>query len=74
MRRKNKTVMLTLNGKTQTIDDWSREKGAVSSPLIRYRLGRGWDVEKAIYQPPMSPTAAGRRSRRSPANINWSAL
>ena len=43
-------VLLTYNGKTQTMMQWSEETG-VPYGLIQQRLNRGWGVQKAIEQP-----------------------
>lgn len=48
---KRDTVLLTANGKTQTINEWAKETG-LDVALIRNRIKRhGWSVEKAINTP-----------------------
>lgn len=42
--------LLTFNGKTQTITQWSRELGFNHSALVR-RLQRGWSVEETLTIP-----------------------
>ncbi len=42
-----RTVLFTLNGKTQTQSDWEREIG-LSRGVIRQRLSWGWTVEQAL--------------------------
>lgn len=41
---------LTFKGKTLTISEWARELN-VRESLIRQRILRGWDVEKALTKP-----------------------
>jgi hypothetical protein len=49
-RRDN--VMLTYNGKTQCLADWSREVG-IDRRLIRYRIKNGWTDEQALMVKPV---------------------
>lgn len=42
--------MLTFNGKTQTIAQWSRELGLPKNPLC-IRIRNGWSVERALSEP-----------------------
>ncbi len=44
-RRNNRWI--TFDGKTQTISEWSREKG-ISTGTISYRLKIGWSKKKAL--------------------------
>jgi hypothetical protein len=44
------SVKLTYNGKTQCMADWAREMG-IRRDTLRYRLQRGWSVEKALTTP-----------------------
>lgn len=45
----NKTtnVVLTFNGRTQTVTQWAREL-KIPENTLRNRLYRGWTVEKAL--------------------------
>lgn len=47
-RRTN--ILLTFNGKTQTIAEWGRETGFGKSVILG-RLGSGWAVERALTEP-----------------------
>ena len=47
-RRNN--VLLTFNGKTQTISQWARELG-LSKNTIQTRVAKGWTTERALSQP-----------------------
>jgi hypothetical protein len=47
-RRNN--VLLTFNGKTQTISQWARELG-LSKNTIQTRVAKGWMTERALSQP-----------------------
>lgn len=47
-QRSNK--MLTYNGETRTMSQWAEEAG-ISYSALRYRLIRGWSVEKALTTP-----------------------
>jgi len=48
---KRTSVVLTLNGKTMTVRDWSRETG-ISKSLIAARIKRlGWSVKEALTRP-----------------------
>jgi hypothetical protein len=56
--------LITAFGKTQTLQQWSRETGFAHKTLLR-RLGNGWDVETALTVKPVKgrnklqlPTAA----------------
>ena len=47
---KRNNRLLTFNGKTQTVAEWSRECGFKSN-VITQRLARGWSVEKTLSTP-----------------------
>lgn len=49
-KNKRNNVYLTLNGKTQILEEWSRETG-IDSRLIRYRIKHGWTEEEALTIP-----------------------
>jgi hypothetical protein len=49
-RNKRNNRFVTFNGKTQCLADWAKETG-ISYPLLRYRLLRGWAVER-LFTPP----------------------
>jgi len=55
-RRTN--IMLTHKGKTMCIAEWARELGLERS-TIRWRLKKGWSVEKALTAPIMSRAERG---------------
>lgn len=44
---KRNNRLLTFNGKTQTLKQWSDETG-IQPETIHYRLKRGWDLERAL--------------------------
>ena len=48
-RRNNR--LITFNGKTQTISQWSEELGFKRSVLGQRLNGMGWSVEKALTTP-----------------------
>ena len=50
--------LLTHNGKTQTMEDWSREIG-IGQTTLSYRLGAGWPIERIL-----SPKDHRRRDAR----------
>lgn len=50
-RNKRNNIYLTLNGKTQILEEWAREVG-IDSRLIRYRMTHGWTDEEALTIPP----------------------
>lgn len=50
-RNRRNNVMLTYNGKTQTLSQWEEEIGC-NKGFIRDRIKRGWSVEDAITAPP----------------------
>lgn len=43
-------VMLSANGKTQSIADWSKEVG-IERKTLEYRIRVGWDIKKALTTP-----------------------
>ena len=45
------TIMLTFNGVTQCIKDWSKELG-IHDRTIAYRIRQGWSVEDALTTKP----------------------
>ena len=47
-RRNN--VLLTFEGKTQTISQWARELG-INKNTIQTRVVRGWSIERVLSQP-----------------------
>jgi len=49
-RNRRTNVNLTYQGRTQTIAAWAEETGLKDS-TIRYRLRRGWPVERALTTP-----------------------
>ena len=58
-KRNNK--MLTFNGKTQTMAEWTRECG-FKNGVISQRLSRGWSVEKTLSTPQRWRTHWGKSS------------
>ena len=42
--------LITHNGRTQTVTQWQDETG-IKEATIRYRLKKGWSVEKALTEP-----------------------
>lgn len=53
-------VMLTHNGKTMPVSEWSLSVGLTDGTL-RERLRRGWEVEKALNTPPVFRGLVGSR-------------
>ncbi len=47
---KRNSRFLTLNGVTKSLPEWARSVG-MDRELLRYRLGQGWSVRRAIEQP-----------------------
>jgi hypothetical protein len=47
IRNRSNTVRLTLNGQTQTIQEWSEQTG-IKYTTIRSRIRKGWPVEKIL--------------------------
>lgn len=44
-------LMVTLDGKTQSVGDWCRERGLKYSTVYCRVRSRGWDMDKAINTP-----------------------
>lgn len=49
---KRSAVLITYNGRTMSVADWSRETGLSHSAILG-RIRRGWNVEKALTTPPL---------------------
>lgn len=47
---KTNNVLITFNGKTQTLAEWSRETG-IQEGTIRFRMKSGWSVRDALTTP-----------------------
>ena len=58
---KRTTVLLTFNGETLHMAEWSRKTGLLV-PAIRYRLAIGWPIDKVLGLPVQS-----RKQRKSKA-------
>lgn len=43
--------LLTIQGRTMSMTQWSREPGAVKYIIIAQRLSKGWDDEPAVFKP-----------------------
>lgn len=52
----------TFAGKSLTIAAWSAETG-LSASAIRFRLDRGWDIERAVTTPTQRPYFERNRER-----------
>lgn len=50
-RNRRDNNFLTYDGKTQCMTDWANDLG-ISVTAIKYRLKKGWSVEKALTTPP----------------------
>ncbi len=50
VRNKRDNLMITHNGTTRTLIEWSELTG-VMRQTISYRLKHGWSVEEALYKP-----------------------
>lgn len=51
-RNRRSRVLITWDGRTQCVTDWSREIfGRKQKGVLRDRLGRGWSLERAIRTP-----------------------
>ncbi len=48
---KRNSYYVEYNGKKLTISEWARETG-ISPSLIRYRLNKGWPIERALTETP----------------------
>jgi len=65
--------MKTLNGKTRTMTQWCRYYNT-SYHLVKDRLKRGWDLERALVAPiTKKSTAASDDFRRTPSYRKWRA-
>lgn len=47
-RNKSSTRLFTIDGRTQCLKDWWRERGRISYPSLRKRLSKGIDIERAL--------------------------
>lgn len=50
MKNMRKTIRLEFKGKTQSVEEWSKETG-IDYGTITYRLRAGWPVAKALTKP-----------------------
>ena len=57
---KRNNRLLTYNGKTQTVSEWSREYGFKNN-VITQRLERGWSVEKTLSTPQLWRTSWSKK-------------
>lgn len=46
-RNRRTTVLLTFDGKEQTLTEWAAELG-LTRPALRYRLNAGWPLERVL--------------------------
>lgn len=51
-RRTKRSHLLTCNGVTRSVAEWSKRSG-VHSAVLTWRIERGWSTRKAIFQPTM---------------------
>lgn len=51
-KRRNRSRILTLDGRTMTVDSWAKATG-IKSKTIYERLRLGWSVEEALTTPVM---------------------
>jgi hypothetical protein len=50
--QRSNAIALTINGVTQTAQEWSRDPGCtVCDATIRMRFRQGWDHERAVFAP-----------------------
>lgn len=49
-RNRRTSHMITFRNKTMSLAEWEEESG-IKAASIRYRLGRGWSVERALTTP-----------------------
>ncbi len=49
-RNTRRNIILTFNGKSQTLKDWATEFG-INHNTLGFRILRGWPMEKALAQP-----------------------
>lgn len=66
----SRNVLLTFNGRTQSISQWSRELKLGQGALIS-RLRRGWSVEAALTFPYRLGRSPKHKSNRLPNRIPW---
>ncbi|QQE80889.1 hypothetical protein [Alicyclobacillus sp. SO9] len=62
-RNKSNNHLVSFRGDTMTLAEWEQVTG-ISSSTIRQRLGRGWNVERALTTP-VAPSMRGRWSREN---------
>lgn len=66
---KRNNILLTYNGKTLTIAQWSRELG-ISTTNIRNRIDNlGWSVEKALSTPVRTVSKRTKKSKNTKNNF-----
>ena len=51
-RNRRSSRLIEFSGITQTLEEWSRQTG-IKVPCLRYRLGKGWPLERAFGEPAM---------------------
>lgn len=66
--RKYRTLRITFNGKTQNLAQWSRELGFARGVLYGRLYAQGWDVQRALSEPPRPRAPNGQRAQ-SPRSI-----
>jgi hypothetical protein len=49
-RNTSHTALITYRGETMCLQDWADRTG-IRRETIRYRLNKGWSVERALHQP-----------------------
>lgn len=49
-RNKSDNILIEYNGKTQTLEDWSKELG-IKRPTLQHRYVRGWSIERMMTEP-----------------------
>ena len=54
-----KATLVTINGVTRSIRQWSRQPGAAPYIMILHRLKRFWHPEEAVFAPPHSKARHG---------------
>ena len=64
-RNRSNCIELTIDGRTQLMTDWAKERGVHVSMICR-RLQRGWSASRAVMTPP-TPGAGAARVRSSVA-------
>jgi len=63
---KRNSALITFNGKTLSVRQWSRELG-ISSATLEWRLQNGWSAEKALTEG-VQPKGAAKAARTRCAN------